>query len=154
MTHQVTYNAPGEGAQLYTVDANVTVKVRGADTEAAYEIFEVDMPQGAVVPPHREPWSKAFYVLSGRMSVLAGEQTHELEPGGFVAIPAGSVNTITVQTDSVKFLAFSLGTGMGDFFAEVDRKAPRDASIEAVLPVLLEVTGRHGVAFAEQAVTS
>lgn len=154
MTHRTTFRTPGSGVELYTVDATVTVKCRAADTDGAYEVFEVDVPRGPVVPPHREPWAKAFYLLHGRLSVQSGGDSYELEPGAFVTVPSGTANTFTVLTPSAKFLAFSIGSGMGDFFADVDRTASRDAALNELLPVLGELTARHGVAFAGEPVSS
>ena len=150
MAYTPTHRHPGEGEELYTVDATVTVKCRAADTGGTYEVFEVDVPRGPVVPAHREPWAKAFYVLHGRMAVQAGETSYELRPGGFITVPPGMANTFEVLSPSVKFLAFSLGAGMGDFFADVDRGAARDASFAELAPQLRELTARHGVTFAEQ----
>ena len=107
------------------------------------------MPGGPVVPQHREPWAKAFYVLHGRMAARAGEASYELGPGGFITVPPGTANTFEVLSPSVKFLAFSLGAGMGDFFADVGRPA-RDASFAELAPQPRELTARHGVTFAEQ----
>lgn len=66
MTH---FSAPGEGPELDTKDARITVKVGAEHTGGAYEVFEVDAPRGPSVPPHTEPWAKSFYVLHGRITV-------------------------------------------------------------------------------------
>jgi len=150
MSYQTTYRPPGEGDELYSVDAAITVKCRAADTGGTYEVFEVDMPRGVGVPPHAEPWPKAFYVLHGRMAVRSGDQAYELGPGGFVTVPPGAANTFRVLTPAVKFLAFSLGEGMGGFFADVDRTAPRDASLEELAPLMQDVLTRHGVTFVDE----
>ena len=147
MSDPAVYRAAGEGAELYSVDATVTVKCRAAETGGAYELFEIDMPRGALVPPHTEPWAKSFYMLHGRMSVRVGEQTYDLAPGDFVTVPPRTANTFEPRTPAVKFLAFSLGVGMGNFFADVDRTAPRQGSIEDLLPIMGEVTARNQVEF-------
>lgn len=154
MTYQTTFRPPGSGDELYSVDAEVTVKCRAADTGGTYEVFEVDMPRGADVPPHREPWAKAFYVLHGRMAVRSGEQTYELGPGAFVTVPPGAANTFSVLTPAVKFLAFSLGEGLGNFFADVDRNAPRGASFEELAPLMQDVVARNRVEFVDEPVTA
>lgn len=150
MSYEVTFRAAGDGPELYNVDATVTVKCRAAETGGTYELFEVDMPRGAVVPPHREPWAKAFYMLHGSMSVQAGDRTYELGPGAFVNVPPGEANTFTVHTPSVKFLAFSLADGLGNFFADIDQNASRDASFEELLPLMLEITAHNKVTFVDQ----
>jgi quercetin dioxygenase-like cupin family protein len=148
MAYTSTHRHPGEGEELYTADATVTVKCRAAHTGGGYEVFEVDAARGPVVPAHREPWAKAFYVLHGRMAVQAGEASYELGPGAFLTVPPGTANSFEVFSPSVKFLAFSLGTGMGDFFADVDRAAERDASLANLASQLQELAARHHVTFA------
>lgn len=153
-TYPTTFCGPGEGVELYSVDAEVTVKCRAAQTGGGFEVFEVDMPRGADVPPHTEPWPKAFYVLSGRMAVRSGDETYELGPGGFVTVPPRAANTFRVLTPAVKFLAFSLGEGMGNFFADVDRTAPRGASLQELMPLMQDVVTRNDVQFVDEAVSA
>ncbi|UKD58250.1 MULTISPECIES: hypothetical protein [Amycolatopsis] len=69
----------GEGPELDTKDATVTVKASAADT-GGYELFEVDAPRGPAVPPHADPWAKSFYVLHGRITVCLDGELHDLAP--------------------------------------------------------------------------
>lgn len=154
MTYQATYRAAGDGVELYSVDAEVTVKCRAEQTGGAYGVFEVDMPRGAAVPPHTEPWAKAFYVLHGRLSVEIDDDRFELAPGAFVSIPPDTANSFRALTPSVKFLAFSPGDRLGNFFADIDRSVPRDAAFDELMPKMLELTGRHGVRMLEQPVAA
>jgi quercetin dioxygenase-like cupin family protein len=151
MTYRTTYRRPGEGTEFFSFDATSTAKCLAADT-GGYEVFEVDMPRGPVIPPHSEPWPKAFYQLHGHMRVHLGERSYDLHPGGFIAVAPGTPNTIEVLSPSATFLAFSPGSGMGDFFAEVDRVASRDASPDEVMPAVRQIAARHGIAIAPKAV--
>ncbi|MPZ83507.1 MAG: cupin domain-containing protein [Actinophytocola sp.] len=130
---QVHHCAPGDGDELVSPDATITVKVGARHTGGGYELFEVDAPRGPAVPPHREPWGKAFYVLHGRLLVQAGDQGYDPGPGASIAIPPRTVNTFTVLTPSARFLVVSTG-GMGEFFADLDRGGPA-----------VEVAAGHGV---------
>jgi quercetin dioxygenase-like cupin family protein len=134
------FSAPGEGPELDTKDARITVKVGGEHTGDAYEVFEVDAPRGPAVPPHAEPWAKSFYVLHGRITVYVDGELHDLGPGAAIGIPAGAVNTFTVHTASARFLAVSLTGGMGRFFRDVDQ-SPADRIPEVAL--------RHGINLVE-----
>lgn len=143
MTDSVHVSAAGTGAEFAAPDATVTVKIGGEHTGGRYELFEVDAPRGQAAPPHREAWSKAFYVLQGRILVHADDQGYDLGPGSSITIPAGTLNTFSVLTPSAKFLAISLTDAMGRFFADLDRTGPADAD------ALREVVGRHGVTITE-----
>ncbi|MGW1344187.1 cupin domain-containing protein [Kribbella sp. NPDC002412] len=142
MTESVHLSTAGTGAEYVAPDATVTVKVGGEHTGAQYEIFEIDAPRGPAAPPHSESWSKAFYVLQGRILVQAGDQGYDLGPGSSISIPAGTVNTFSVLTPSAKFLAVSQTGKMGDFFADLSTVDPTDYA------ALGEVSSRHGVMLA------
>lgn len=139
MNESVHLSNPGSGAEYVAPDATVTVKVGAEHTGGQYEVFEIDAPRGAASPPHAESWSKAFYVLQGRILVQAGEQGYDLGPGASISIPAGTVNTFSVLTPSAKFLAISQTGRMGAFFADL---AGADSTDFAALE---EISARHGV---------
>jgi quercetin dioxygenase-like cupin family protein len=146
MTH---ISSAGEGLELFSPDATVTVKIDAKHTDGAFEMFEVDAPRGPTVPPHGTPWSKAFYVLHGRMAVLVDGELHDLGPGSSITIPADVLHTFTVHTPSVKFLAVSLTDGMGRFFRDVDASVPRGTALDEAAPLLADVVGRHGITLRE-----
>jgi quercetin dioxygenase-like cupin family protein len=133
------------GPDLYTGDATVSVKVGGAETEGAFELFEVAAPRGSAAPPHSEPWSKAFYVLSGRMTVTVDGEQYDLGPGASITIPPGAPNTFEATTPTVQFLTFALTDAMGKFFVDIDNIIARGQPLDEIMPDLMEITARHGV---------
>lgn len=139
----------GEGFELNSPDARITVKVDAAHTDGAYELFEVDAPRGPTVPPHGTPWAKAYYVLHGRMAVLVDGEVYDVGPGTSIAIPPGAAHTFTVHSPSVKFLAISLTDAMGRFFRDVDQAVPAGTPLEDAGPLLRDVVGRHGITLGE-----
>jgi quercetin dioxygenase-like cupin family protein len=149
MTDSVHVSEPGAGAEYAAPDATVTVKIGGEHTGGRYELFEVDAPRGPATPPHSESWSKAFYVLQGRVLVQAGDRGYDLGPGSSIAIPAGTVNTFTVLTPSARFLAISMTDAMGKFFADLDRLGTADPADPADRAEIQRVVARHGVTIME-----
>jgi quercetin dioxygenase-like cupin family protein len=145
MTHLVQHTAAGEGVELATGDAIVTVKIDGAHTDDNYELFEIDAPRGPTTPPHSEGWAKAFYVLNGRIIVQVEDEAVDLGPGSSITIPPGALNTFTVLTPTAKFLALSLTGGMGRFFADLDATVPHGRTEEEVGQQLQKVLSRHDV---------
>ncbi|GAA0590581.1 cupin domain-containing protein [Kribbella sandramycini] len=132
-------SSAGTGQEYVAPDATVTVKIAAEHTGAEYELFEIDAPRGPAGPPHIESWSKAFYVLHGRILVQAGDHGYDLGPGSSISIPAGTVNTFSVLTPSAKFLTFSRTGRMGAFFADLTTADPTDHA------ALAAIAGRHGV---------
>jgi quercetin dioxygenase-like cupin family protein len=142
-------SSAGEGFELNSPDAKITVKVDAGHTDGAYELFEVDAPRGPTTPPHGTPWAKAYYVLHGRMAVLVDGEVYDVGPGASITIPPGASHTFTVHSPSVKFLAISLTDAMGRFFRDVDRAVPAGTPLGAAAPVLQDVVGRHGITVGE-----
>lgn len=138
----------GEGPELDTQDATVTVKASAAAT-GGYELFEVDAPRGPAVPPHADPWDKGFYVLHGRLTVCLDGELHDLGPGAFVHIPAGMPNTFTVHTPHAKFLVVTPDDAMSRFFREIDGTVPSGTAWPDAVPLLGDIASRHGVRFGE-----
>lgn len=147
MPNRVVHTAAGAGTRLSTIDSVATVKVAAGDTNDAYELFEIDAPPGPGVPPHRHPWAEAYYVLTGSLDVRVGAREHRLDPGATITVPPNAVHAIAPVGGACRFLAFSLGTGTGSLFADLDRSVPTDRPIEEVVPVVLDVAGRNGVTF-------
>lgn len=151
----------GDGARLYAPDATLTVKVDSRHTEDAYELFEIDAPNGASTssdrnaptPLHRTGWGKTYYMLSGRILVQIEQQGYELGPGASVAIPPGALHTFTVLTPTARFLVFALTGGMGRFHADLDASVPHDRPLEESMADVLAVLGRHDVSMETEAVT-
>jgi quercetin dioxygenase-like cupin family protein len=142
MTESVHLSTAGTGAEYVAPDATVTVKIGAEHTGAQYELFEVDAPRRPAAPPHSESWSKAFYVLQGRILVQAGDHGYDLGPGASISIPAGTLNTFSVLTPSAKFLTISQTGKMGAFFADLATADPTDYA------ALGEISSRHGVSLA------
>jgi quercetin dioxygenase-like cupin family protein len=139
MTESVHLSNAGSGVEYAAPDATVTVKVGAEHTGGQYELFEIDAPRAEAAPPHTESWSKAYYVLQGRILVQAGDQGYDLGPGASISIPAGTLNTFSVLTPSAKFLTISQTGRMGAFFTELAGADPSDYA------ALGEIANRHGV---------
>jgi mannose-6-phosphate isomerase-like protein (cupin superfamily) len=89
--------APDEGREVTRVNGERTVIKAGRDvTRGAYAVRENTVPPAFTAVPlhiHRDA-EEAFYVLSGRLSVLAGKRRAEADPGAFVLIPRGTAHAI------------------------------------------------------------
>ena len=119
MSESVHLCTAGSGVEYAVPDATVTVKIGTEHTGGQYEVFEVDAPRADAAPPHTESWSKAFYVLQGRILVQAGDRGYDLGPGASICIPAGTMNTFSVLTPAAKFLTISQTGRMSALFADL-----------------------------------
>ncbi|XVV02562.1 cupin domain-containing protein [Actinosynnema sp. CA-248983] len=137
-------NAAGEGVELVSPDATLTVKADLAQT-GGFELFEVDVPRGPTVPPHATPWGVTFYILHGRTAVLVDGEVHDLGPGSTLTIPPGTMYTFTVHTPYVKLLAICPTDQMRRFFVDVDAALPPGTPLADAFGPLAEIADRHGV---------
>ena len=144
MTERVQITAAGDGRELRAPDAVLTVKIDAAHTDGGYELFEVHAPRGAAMPLHSTGWSKAYYLLHGRMLVQIEDRAVELTPGACVTIPADALHTFTVLTPAVTFLVVSLSGAMGRFHADLDVTLG-DGTLSGAGPLLQRLLGRHDV---------
>jgi quercetin dioxygenase-like cupin family protein len=154
MSHRLIHTPAGDGPQLFTVDSIATVKIHAADTDGAYELFELETPDGMTVPPHRHPWAEAYYVLDGTLTVRVGAREFQLAPRDAITVPPAAVHTTETVGGPCRFLAFSLTGGTGALFADLDRSIPRDQPIDQIAPLLLSVAERNGVTFPGVTVSS
>lgn len=145
MNYSLQYIPAGQGARLTAPDATLTIKVDGAHTADAYEIFEIDAPQTEPTPLHRTGWAKSYYILSGEMFVQVDNEGYELGPGACVAIPPHALHTFRVLTPTVRFIVFALTGGMGRFHADLDASVPQGRPVEEVLDDIAQVLSRHDV---------
>lgn len=147
MTMQTAFSAPGDGTRLAALDAVHTVKIPAAATDGRYELFEIALPRGHDVPPHRHPWPEAYYVLHGTLRVDVDGTSRILTPGSSLAVPPQAAHALASDTPATAFLAFTLTGAMGAFFADFDAGVPHERPLEEVVPVVMEIAARHDVHF-------
>jgi len=83
--------------------------------------IEVATPPGVPGPPphHHEDADESFYVIQGRLGVLAGGEWTSLGPGECVNVPAGTVHSFRNDgTDEVRAITAFEPRGFENFFLE------------------------------------
>lgn len=93
--------AAGEGETLELGPSTVTVKVGGSDAIGSLAVCENTIAAGFPGPiPHRHArMVDSFWVLQGTLTVLAGDETVAVGPGGFAAMPPGARHTFSNPSD-------------------------------------------------------
>lgn len=132
---------PTDGARLRVVGDVVRVLASSEQTGGAYEIFELEGPEGSGPPPHAHPWSEAYVVTEGEADVwIEGEKLRAV-PGCFVHIPAGMTHGYRIRSKTAKFVVVTSPAGATDFFHDID--AETAGSCEDMGKVMA-VAVRHG----------
>ncbi len=123
-----SWSGPGEGEGLWFVGTLATIKVPGEAVDGRYALIEFLFPRGASPPLHTHPQDESYVVLDGRLTVQAGEQRFELEPGATLAVPMGVAHTFRVDSDTARVLVLSTPAGIELFV--------REAGVPATAPTL------------------
>ena len=81
---------PGAGRSYAMGRIDAVFKADGAETAQRYSISEWWLEPNTQGPgAHSHPEDDVFYVIAGTISVRAGDEWFEAEPGAFVLIPGG-----------------------------------------------------------------
>jgi quercetin dioxygenase-like cupin family protein len=130
-----------EGSIYHVVGDTVRVLASGADTNGAYEIFEMRGPRESGPPPHSHPWNEAYVMLEGEMEVIVGDRKMTATPGCFINAPKDTLHAYRILSDEAKFIIVTSPAGAGDFFAELDRET---GGSREDMEGIMRVAVRHG----------
>jgi quercetin dioxygenase-like cupin family protein len=123
---EAVVHRPGEGERHAAGASEILIKATGNETAGTFFLSESTIAPGFPgPPPHRhERLVDMFYVLEGVLTVRLGEQTHQLEPGSFVCVPAGVVHTFSNPSDRpVRFLNFNTPAGWENYMRDLAEAA-------------------------------
>ncbi len=122
-----TWSGSGKGEQLWFLGTLATIKVPGEASEGRFALIEFLFPRHASPPLHTHPQDESYIVQEGRLTVQAGEQRFELEPGA-AAVVMGVAHTFRVDSDTARVLVLSTPAGL--------ERLVRDGSVPALAPTL------------------
>lgn len=132
---------PAEGARLRVAGDLVRVLASSADTGGAYEIFELEGPEGSGPPPHAHPWSEAYVVVEGEAEVYVDGAHSVATAGSFYQVPAGTKHAYRIRSKSAKFVVITSPAGASEFFTELDAETAGSCeNMEKVFAVAM----KHG----------
>ena len=112
--------SPTDGARLRVVGDVMRVLATGDQTGGAFEIFEMEGPEGSGPPPHIHPWSEAYFVIEGEADVYLDGAHSQAKAGSFYHIPAGAKHAYRITSKSARFVVITSPAGASHFFSELD----------------------------------
>lgn len=96
---------PEEGEALWVIGGLYTYKSVGADNGNAYTLVEVRGPDGLATPHHvHENEEEGFYVVSGQVTLVIGEETVKASAGSFAFAPRGVPHAFRLDSTDAKLL--------------------------------------------------
>lgn len=144
-TPQYTVLAADDGLRLQSGPGrDLVFKVTGEDTGGAFDYFTVEVaPHGG--PPlhvHHEQ-EETIHVLSGRYKVMIGEETFELQEGGFAYLPSKVPHAFLNLTDAPGEIIVVYTPGGGHrFYEELGPAARNGTPDRAAIAAIFE---KHGM---------
>lgn len=110
----------GEGAVYRSPITQIRFLITGEQTDGAFFMAEVSIPQGCGNPPHihtRE--EETFYVQQGTLTVQVGGKTVTASAGEAVCLPRGVAHCFQNSGNvEVKALVIAVPAGLETFFEE------------------------------------
>ena len=96
----------------------ITVKVSSLDSDGAYSLMHWLVAPNASAPAHiHDEYEETFYVLSGKLEFLVGDETTVVQAGDFIRAPKGTRHGYTNPTDGqVELLVGFTPGGMEQLF--------------------------------------
>ena len=87
--------SPAERPQaLNVLGTKVTVLAASSATQCYGMTFQ-EGDDGSGPPPHSHDWDESFYVLSGEIHFLCGDEKYKCAPGTLVHVPRNTVHGFT-----------------------------------------------------------
>ena len=111
---------PADGARLRVVGDVMRVLATTEQTGGAYEIFEMQAPEGSGPPPHAHPWTEAYFMLEGEADVYIDGAHMTAGAGSFFQIPAGVTHTHRILSQNARLVVITSPAGASHFFGELD----------------------------------
>jgi quercetin dioxygenase-like cupin family protein len=119
---EVILVGPGGGRVYEQGGLRGAIKVDDEESGGRQCFSEWTVDAGGAGPPlhlHREH-QEAFFVVEGRLTFRAGEETIEAETGAFIFIPAGVAHTFSNRSDApARCVNAYVPGGIEGFFIEV-----------------------------------
>ena len=120
------WTGPGEGERLWFLGTLATIRVAADAVDGRYALIEFLLPHLASPPMHTHPQDESYFMLEGRLTIQAGEERFELEPGGAAVVPMRVPHTFRVDSEAARVLVLSTPAGIEGFVREggVPARAP------------------------------
>ena len=140
-TAQYTVLAANDGLRLRSGPGrDLVFKVTGEDTAGAFDYFTVEVAPHGGPPLHvHHTREETIHVLNGRFKVRIGQETFELDQGGFAYLPSKVPHAFLNLTDAPAAIIVVYTPGGGHHFYEELGPATRNGTPDrAVVAAIFE----------------
>jgi quercetin dioxygenase-like cupin family protein len=112
------YVPAGAGETIWVAGDTYTIKADAENTDGQLMLIEATVPPGGGPSPHiHNDHVEAFYLISGQLEFLNGDQTFEAEAGSFFYVPRGTLHRFRNRgLHAVKMIFFFIPGGIEEAF--------------------------------------
>ena len=140
--------AKDEGQALWFLNCLTFVKATSAQTGGAFGLIEQEIPAGFASPYHRHhAEDEAFYLLSGAVTFISGEQAIQATAGSYVFLPKEQPHGFRVDAPT-RMLILVTPAGFEQFVTEevqpILEEGYRPADLYGGFRMCLRELGRRG----------
>lgn len=108
---------------LQVLGSEVRFLCQAENTNRAFSMMEVMLPQGAGPPPHHHDWDEAYYIADGEVRFTLGETIRLVKAGDFLYAPAGTIHGFTGLSEiPARVLILDAPASAAGFFRQVHRE--------------------------------
>lgn len=137
MSKQMAVVKRGQAEELRVMGAGVRFLCAADQTDKAWSLMEVELPERAGPPPHDHPWDEAYYVVEGEVRFSLAGREQLVKAGDFVYAPGGTLHGFQGASQRpARMIIFDAPAHAESFFRDVDREVkdlPRDlAKVPAI----------------------
>jgi quercetin dioxygenase-like cupin family protein len=150
-TSKALYVPAGDGITKWFSGDVYTVKATAADTNGSLGAVDASVPPGGGPVPHTHPGhDEIFYLLSGSLEFLDGEETFVAGPGDLVFVPRGHRHRFTnTGLHPARMLFFYTPGGVEQVFVEGGDNPVAGQQVpnwgpERFDPALLDLLSKYG----------
>ena len=130
---------------LQVLGSEVRFLCQAENTNRAFSMMEVMLPQGAGPPPHHHDWDEAYYVADGQVLFHLAGSERQVGPGDFVYAPAGTIHGFSgLSKEPARVIILDTPAHAAGFFVEIDREVK---SMPADIAKVPGIGLKHGVHF-------
>lgn len=144
------YVPAGAGETIWAAGDVYTIKADAENTQGQLMLVEATVPPGGGPAPHvHNDHVEAFYLVSGELEFLNGDQTVEATAGSFFYVPRGARHRFRNRgLHAAKMVFFFVPGGIEELFRAAAQPArpgeqPPANAVQAPSPELLQRYGTH-----------
>ncbi|TKA02132.1 cupin domain-containing protein [Actinacidiphila oryziradicis] len=143
-----------QGKPVFLVGDTYTTLISSNETNGELSLVEAVVPADAGPPPHTHHGeSETFILMDGHLTIEAGDDQYEVEPGGVVYVPKGVRHSFRNSSGTKPARMYFLYTpgGMDGMFQEIGTPGLRGIVgpplTEADVTAMAAVAGKYNYTF-------